>query len=211
MLESNWQDIKDFADRFGEPIRWHLHNGSTEVRCGFLRAFISSNEQADFDSYTASYLSKKEDSDGVPFLKTKPLSDTDRLLFRGQGVTGQALKSTMDGETLLPTTTDIDFLVPEDRLINGTRVMLKNHHFDDYAQLMVYDLDNVLGFGAGVLLNHFAIDWNFVSDKEDQGFFILPYPAKLYAGLYVRLRYTAHNTAEDVKIKINYVLHKKQS
>jgi len=150
------------------------------------------------------------DADGTPLIRSKPLANTDNLLFRGQGIKGTALKATMDGETLVPTVTDLDWVVPEDRLINGTRVMLQNQHFNDFAQLMIYDLDNVLGFGAGVLLNQFAMDWNFVSDQEDQGLFILPYPARLFAGLYVRFRYTAHGTSEDVGIKINYILHKKQ-
>lgn len=147
------------------------------------------------------------DTDFVPLGRSKPLANTDNLLFRGMGIKGVGAKAT-DVDT--PVTTNIDWQVPEDRLINGTHVMLKNHDFEDSATLQVVDKDNVLGYGAGLVLNEFATNWNFVSDQESQGIFILPYPAKLLTGLYVRLKYTAHGIVDDVKVKVNFIVHKKQ-
>lgn len=155
------------------------------------------------------------DTDGVRMQRMKPLANTDGLLFRGKGVTGTALKAVMSEDiepVLIPTVTNIEYQVPEERYINGTRLMLQNQHFDDFANLEIWDHDGVLGLGPiPFSLNNFAETWNFVSDQEDQGLFVLPYPAKLTAGLYVRLVYTAHGVDNDVKIKINYILHKKQT
>lgn len=148
------------------------------------------------------------DTDGTPLIRSMPLANTDNLLFKGTGVKGTATKAT-DANT--PIETNIDYKMPERRLINGVKIILKNHMFGDSAKFQVVDKDNVLGYGAGVVLNEFGTDWYFGDDAQDQDIIILPYPANIPADVYIRLKYKASGTASDVSVCMNLFLHKKQS
>ena len=147
------------------------------------------------------------DTDGTPLIRAKPLSNTDNLLFKGTGVSGTAAKAT-DANT--PVETNIDFKLPETRLINGVMIILKGHVFGDSGKFQVVDVDNILGYGAGVVLNEFATNWYFVATEQDQHPVMTPYPANLPKDLYVRLKYKATGTETDVKVLLNLFLHKKQ-
>jgi hypothetical protein len=106
-------------------------------------------------------------------------------------------------------TSNVDFSIgAEDRYINGIRLMLKNHAEDDTIGLQIVDKDNVLGYGAGLVLKTFGINWNVDETQNDQGANSFSYSAKIPAGIYVRVVY-ASTGATDVKVKLNLLLHKK--
>lgn len=141
------------------------------------------------------------DTDGTPLVRTKPLANTDNFLFRGTGFTNTATKNS---------TTNIDYKLPEDRFINGLELILKNHVFGDTVCLKVVDVDNILGYGAGVVLNQFGYTWNVYDDRQNQGIILIPYPAKILKDLYIRLTYVSHGTTDDVQVGANVFFHKKQ-
>ncbi len=106
-------------------------------------------------------------------------------------------------------TTNVDFAIgAEDRYINGIKLLLKNHAEEDTIGLQIVDKDNVLGYGAGLVLKVFGLNWNVDAEKSDQGQNVFNYAARIPAGVYIRVVYVSTG-ATDVKVKLNLLLHKK--
>ena len=124
--------------------------------------------------------------------------DADKVKFRGKGTSFTAAA----GQT-----TSYDYKLPESRLIDGTRMIVKDHVLGDSVRFQVVDVDNILGYGAGLVLDEFATDWYLVEDKQDQGEIRLPYSAEIIVGLYIRFIYNSTGVA-DVKFKCNLFAHK---
>lgn len=123
--------------------------------------------------------------------------DADKVKFRGRGISGTATAGM---------TTNIDHKITEGRLIDGIKLLLKDHVFGDSVRFQVVDVDNMLGYGAGAVLDEFATDW-YVSSNEDQDAINLPYSAELISGLYIRLIYNSTGT-NNIKVRANLWLHK---
>lgn len=122
--------------------------------------------------------------------------------FLARGVTGTVPAGLIAG---------IDLKMDDDMLITGCQMSTKGAAFGDYVNLRVVDVDNVMGFGAGAILNQFCDKWYLMGDGSANGtqqiFIQVPYPAKLSAGLYLRADY--HSTGvTTVQVNINYLLHK---
>ena len=110
------------------------------------------------------------------------------------------------------TTTNVDFAIgSEDRYIQGVRLILRNHSFGDTVDFQIVDKDNVLGYGAGAVLNQFATSFNINSEVQDQGQTAFNYVARIPANTYIRLIYHSVGSilAPDVQILLNCFLHKK--
>lgn len=111
-------------------------------------------------------------------------------------------------EIELNTNTNIDYKINEDNIINGMTLLVKNATFGDYITFQVIDLDGVLT-PAGTILSQFGTTWYVASDAQNQLVPVIPYPAKIYAGLYLRLIYTSTTAEGDpAKVAVNYYLHK---
>ena len=139
------------------------------------------------------------DSDGYTVRRSRAFSASDGYRFRGTGVSNTATKNT---------TTNIDYKMPEDRMINGVHLFLDGHKWDDYIKFQVVDVDNLLGYGAGVILDEFGSTWNIDPNTCAQRHEIIDYPAKIKKDLYLRTVYVSTGTVDDVKVKINLYLHK---
>lgn len=125
---------------------------------------------------------------------------SDNVHFCGIGILGTAAHGAV---------TNIDLKLSDDMLIIGGMLNTKSASWGDYVNLKVVDVDNVLGYGAGAMLNQFASNWYCCDDSNGQHQILLqvPYPAKIFAGLYLRVEY--HSTgAVDVGVNMNYLLHK---
>ena len=105
------------------------------------------------------------------------------------------------------TTTNIDFLITGDHLVDGGEIISSGAVMGDKFTIMIVDKDNVLGYGLNVVLNQFITNW-FVDPVSPRWGFTSSYPAKLYSGLYVRLIFTSIGTVNDVTVAINMGLHK---
>jgi len=108
--------------------------------------------------------------------------NADRVNFAGFGYTGTATAGT---------TTNLDYLLSEERLVYGGEMILKDHAFGDKVAMQVVDVDNILGYGAGTVLGSYMSNWFVSSDKQTQTQIILDYPTKISAGLYLRVAYTS--------------------
>lgn len=103
-------------------------------------------------------------------------------------------------------TSDLDLEVPAEREITHVHLYLKNHHEDDTLKFQIVDVDAVY-YPAGTVLDEFATDWQLDDTKKDQGVATAGYPATIFAGLYIRIKYTSVGTTDDVVVRCNYYLH----
>lgn len=133
-------------------------------------------------------------------MKVQAFADPVGFRARFKGISGTATKNT---------TSNIDYLLAEDRYINGVQIFLKNQVFGDTMKFQVVDVDNLLGYGAGTVLDEFGSDWNVSDDTQEQGIITVSYPAKIAAGLYIRMVYISTGNTNDVLVRVNLFLHKK--
>lgn len=124
-------------------------------------------------------------------LELKKLEDFDayRVNFKGFGFKGSALA----GQT-----TNIDFLLSDERLIYGGQAILKNHVIGDSISMqIVYKAG-----GIDTVLGEFITDWQVAEDKQQQDAIMVSYPTKVSAGLYFRILYKSIG-ATNVDVCIN--------
>lgn len=119
--------------------------------------------------------------------------------FNGQGV-----KGVVDANT----TASIDLKMLDDNFITGGMLSVKDAAFGDTVTLQVIDKDNILGYGANVVLRQFITNWYIMSDTQLQLNLDLSYPAKVLSGLYLRAVYTSTSESVSPVVVINYYLHK---
>lgn len=139
------------------------------------------------------------DTDGSPLIRQMPFASACGFRFRGKGIKGTATA----GQT-----SNIDYKITDERYINGVHLFLENHTIDDTVNFEIVDVDNILGYGAGVVLDRFSESWIVCSEQSDQHMVIIPYPARIIAGLYIRIAYASAGST-DVIVRCNFFLHKK--
>lgn len=123
---------------------------------------------------------------------------SDNVTFSGKGTLGTAAFGTVS---------NVDLVMTDDCFLTGGRLRANIPVFGDYVDLQVVDKDNILGYGANVVLNQFVTKWYMRSDDQQQVEILLSYPSKVFAGLYLRLVYHSTGTV-DVGVAVNYELHK---
>lgn len=106
------------------------------------------------------------------------------------------------------TTYNCDYKILDDLLVDGGRIIATNVVAGDSVTCQVIDKDNILGYGAGFVLNQFVTTWYLVPGQNLQWDFTVNYPAKVYAGLWIRVIYNSVGTETDPWVAINYKLHK---
>jgi len=111
------------------------------------------------------------------------------------------------GIVVAGSTTNLDYLVNDDCFITGGIFLCEGHIFGDNVTLQVVDIDNIMGFGAGTVLGEYIKNWYLQSDVQLQFSENIHYPAKIKAGLYLRVIY-ASTGSNQIKASINYRLHK---
>lgn len=112
------------------------------------------------------------------------------LLFNAQGV-----NTTVTPET----SANLDLVLTADHLITGAEVVISGAVNGDYITLQV--------LAGETVVNQYATNWYVASGTYNQQYDVC-YPAKLYAGLILRLVYNSIGTEVPVFVAINYKLHK---
>jgi hypothetical protein len=123
--------------------------------------------------------------------------DSTLFNFKGTGVAGTAAAGV---------STSIDYKLTEDRLCLGAFIVLKGHVILDNVDFQVVDVDGIMA-PAGTVLKQFIYSWYVVEDQQYQPEKHIPYPAKIFQGLYIRCIYNSVGTV-PVTVCINYDLHK---
>lgn len=124
--------------------------------------------------------------------------DADKAKFKIQGFKGSATANT---------TTNIDWAFPNERWVSGAVLMAQGTHWGDKLCLQIIDKDNVLGYGANVVLDEYVTDFYLVSDSEFQVQIDCPYVALVPAGVYLRVKYTNVNLLDAVEVAMNLISH----
>lgn len=104
------------------------------------------------------------------------------------------------------TSGNLDWECPDDRIMTGGYLLAKGSVWGDTATLQVVDINGVLA-PAGTILNEFVTNLCIHEDTQLKIALEMPYPAKIFQGLFLRVRYTSSGLA-DVRVGINYLLHK---
>ena len=144
-----------------------------------------------------------QDVDGAPLVRPRAFHSSDGFRARFKG----ALAGTANKNNI----TDIDYLVSEERYITGVRLIACDAVIGDSVDFQIVDKDNILGYGAGVVLDTFGESWWIDPTTPTQPDVVVSYPAKILAGLYIRVKYTSIGTADDVDVRANLYLHKAAS
>lgn len=206
MKNVSWDILKQFATTKKIALQYLDMTSHYEVIC-FDSYFVlscvidkqsSNSELQDFEgNFKASANKPIEplDQSGRKLLTISPFSDSNGFRFRGTSFSGTISANS---------TQSIDYKIEQERFINGGRLILDAANTDDQVSFRVVDVDNVLGFGAGVVLDEFIKDYYLpVGESMEVS---LDYPARIPSGLYLRMIYK--NTGDaPVKVKCNLYLH----
>lgn len=128
------------------------------------------------------------------------VGDFDKLKmnFNAQGV-----KNTIS----LNTTTNIDLDFTDDHVVTGFWVLGSGVNLGDYIDIQVVDKNNMFGLGAGAVIKQFGTNL-YMPATFDMNVDVA-YPAKIYAGLTLRVVY--HSTlliGVAPYFAINWKVHK---
>lgn len=124
--------------------------------------------------------------------------DADKAKFKLQGFKGLAAVNT---------TSNIDFKLTEERWVSGGILLCQGTHWGDKISLQVIDKDNVLGYGANVVLDEYVTDFYLVSDSEFQLQLESPYIALVPANIYIRVVYSNTSLLDPVEVAFNLMTH----
>jgi hypothetical protein len=169
-----------------------------------FKASLSSSEEEELDNIVDSHNPEPDEVEpnlvDLPIGKilateSVPFANPSGFRFRGASFSG-----TVSGES----TADIDYEITQERWINGGRLLVSTIGPEDRITFQVVDKNNVLGLGVGVVLDEFIKDY-FVPDTGNLEV-RLDYPARIIAGLFLRLKYTNSNSS-SITVKCNLYLH----
>lgn len=195
-LKLKWPEFKAFVDARSISIQYVEHADRYQMWAfdgplGFFCRVRNDGEHPDCVDFETNYKD-------VTTNRMGPFPPDTSYYLRGVGVSGTITA----GQTQ-----DIDYKLTEDRKFNKLSIILKDHAFGDKADLQVVDKDNILGYGAGVVLSTFFSDFYFSADVQDQGTMISEYPGTLLKDLYLRIKYYSTG-GSNVQVKANLYLHK---
>lgn len=124
----------------------------------------------------------------------------DRFDFVGNGVYSLCTKNSV---------TAIDFKVSTALTrVNGAELLTVGSVAGDWIECKVVDKDNILGYGANLVLNQFVYKW-FVHPSGVQHLEV-GYAASIPQNTYIRVEYHSVGTDNDVQAFLNYFLHKER-
>lgn len=103
--------------------------------------------------------------------------------------------------------TNFDLALNDDSLIDGSWVYISGGKIGDTIKFQVVDVNNVLGYGAGTVLDQF-LEWG--APPEANMLISLVYPGKIPGGVFIRVIYasTAEEGDNTPYIIVNFFKHK---
>lgn len=211
-IACSWADVKKFRNDRKCSLQYILLNsyytvfaydGPVCLHCviPYTDPCENGTDQYDFETNYKSGANKviATGKDGL-LTRTSAFADSDFYRFRGVGFFDTATGGT---------STSLLYKFTNPYSMNGCQILLKNQVFGDCLDFYIIDVDNVVGYGAGVVLDSFVEDWCVADDVCGQSPVILPYKANIITGLYAALIY--HSTGiTNVQVGCNFYRHKKE-
>lgn len=121
--------------------------------------------------------------------------DKTKLNFNAQGTTAVCVA----GQS-----TNIDFALNDDMLLTGAWLIANGGNYGDTATMQVIDTAGAFTGVAGTVLNQFMTNWYIPQTASEQ--FDIQYPAKILAGMTLRVIYKSTGTSSPF-VAINYKMH----
>lgn len=206
MRNVSWAQLKEFSVSRKAPMQYLESTNGYDVIAidGYFTVSTLidktsiNDDRTDFETNfkpTANMPIVKRDMYGREIFTSSPFTDASGFRFRGASFSGAAATGV---------TTDIEYRIIQERYINGGRLLVDNIGLNDRMTFQVVDKDNVLGLGAGAVLDEFISEYYVPQDGNLE--VRLDYPARIMAGLYLRLKYTSTH-ASGCTVKCNLYLH----
>ena len=144
----------------------------------------------------------ERDNNGLPITKIEGIKEPNGLRAR--------LKGTHFGTIPYGTTVDLDWKIEQlsynavnkKSYFDGVEYYAKDAELGDYVQFQLVDKDNILGYGAGYMVEEFS---NIYVAPNELNHIVL-YKAKLVPNLYARIKYVSTGST-DVKFMANMLRH----
>lgn len=204
-MQVQWNILKELAlskkvgfDHIEEDTRHKVSICDNNLNAFFCFINKSDPRNADQVDFEDNYLSTVNQP-CITKSELLPFSNANGFRFRGASFKGTCSTGVI---------TDIDFKLTEERWINGGQAIIDNIGNDDTITFQVIDKDNIFGLGANTVLDEFITDF-YMPTKGDLDI-SLDYPAKIIAGLYLRLKYTSTHP-DGCTLKCNLYLHWKSN
>lgn len=133
------------------------------------------------------FLKQEHDNKGYPIQRYSavPVEVDKRIRYTGSHFMQIAANSSQTQDWKIPQLQYKSQNVPS--LFMGVSYFMTGGVVGDKVTLQIIDKDNVLGYGANVVLDEFSKDFYVAPDTPQT---IREFQANLYAGLYVRVIYT---------------------
>lgn len=219
-IETGWAELKSFVDTRGLSIQYvdinnrywlFAFDGPFSVSCSILKKAEPDEDQTAFE---ASYKAAGNKSISTTIGSIPDPAPFARPLYRTKhNATEEIVEINPDEDS------QIDFLLPAERYVNGGTLIIKNAEFGDWISASVEDTDGVIpsGYRAAlceawpVVATYIEREWVKVCDgaiaihEVDTS----PLNAKITAGLYLRVHYRACADGAARKVGVNYKLTKK--
>jgi hypothetical protein len=207
-----WEDFlnlykkKNFVMQFDEDANQYLIYGydgpeviSTMIYKNEIPQALSiTQEQNDLYKTAFETIYKSKCNGTIDISKNAPFSEPCGLKFFLKGVSGVAIA----GQT-----TDIFYKTNDVKRINGCKLILNGHTENDTFDILVVDYDNVMGYGAGAILDTYGSLIRVDESVREQFTIESKYSALMPSGLYIVARYNSAG-ANNVRILINIFFHR---
>lgn len=176
----------------------HFNRDLTNSELEQLQNLVSNHiptEELESNEIIKVEVEQPKDTFGRPIFTGSPFSDAGGFRFRG---------ASFKGTIAANSTQNVDYKIEQERWINGGRALIDNIGEDDKITFQVVDKDNIFGYGNEVVLDEFISNYYIPTDGNLE--VRLSYPAKVPAGLYLRLKYTSTHE-NGCTLKCNLYLH----
>jgi hypothetical protein len=107
-------------------------------------------------------------------------------------------------------TTTYDYKLPSTYSLKGGVLFSSNASVGDSIGIEVVDVDNIIGYGAGIVLTTYITSW-YVIPNQQNVVEDISISAPIPAGLYFRFVYTNVSPSIDAKVVVNFMSYKVNS
>jgi len=199
-LDCAWTSFKEIATKKNLSIQYeevtdrHYNiftvDGIITYQCRIAIEDPAGSDQVDFqDNY-------KEEANNSVGVKTHPFTTSDF----------DAVFNAVAATCTKNDTTNVDFKVTTDHTyLNGCRAFSENSTKGDWVEMKIVDVDNILGGGAGAVVNQWVYKWYMC--PGDVCNLQTVYAGQIPQNCYIRVVYHSIGTENDVNVWINWYLH----
>lgn len=200
-IKLTWEDFKGILDGQSLSFQYfeirntyclYCANGPIVIKC-----LIYKDNSADQTDFETNYKSKgNSDIKAMVLTEPKNISTT---LYKAVPVTEVAA-----GELKAIDLKLVAVASETKQILYGGALYANTPDFGDYVKFQVVDVDNIIGYGAGLVLNEYIVkaylNNNGTFEDYDEAGAYIP------VGLYLRCLYKSEKSTGTTQVKINYLL-----